>query len=91
MLRQFIQSLLGSLSALSLSACSPVTVLNAMVPESGYQHQADLIYGDHPRLKLDIYQPVNSTATRKPATVIFFMAAAGKTAKKLIINLLQKH
>lgn len=82
MLRQFIQSLLGSLSALSLSACSPVTVLNAMVPESGYQHQADLIYGDHPRLKLDIYQPVNSTATRKPATVIFFYGGGWEDGEK---------
>ena len=82
MLRQFIQSLLGSLSALSLSACSPVTVLNAMVPESGYQHRADLIYGDHPRLKLDIYQPVNSTVTTKPATVIFFYGGGWETGDK---------
>ncbi|HBX59083.1 MAG TPA: alpha/beta hydrolase [Methylophaga sp.] len=53
-----------------------------MVPESGYQHRADLIYGDHPRLKLDIYQPVNSTVTTKPATVIFFYGGGWETGDK---------
>lgn len=82
MLRQFIKTLLGGLSALSFSACSPVTVLNAMVPDSGYQHRADVIYGDHPRLKLDIYQPVTSTATKKPATVIFFYGGGWEAGEK---------
>ncbi|WP_292360934.1 MULTISPECIES: alpha/beta hydrolase [unclassified Methylophaga] len=82
MLRQFTKTLLGSLSALSFSACAPVTMLNAMVPESGYQHQADIIYGDHERLKLDIYQPVGLMDTQNPATVVFFYGGGWEAGEK---------
>lgn len=82
MFRHLIKTLFGSLSALSFSACSPVTVLNAMVPESGYQHQADIVYADNPRLKLDIYKPVSTTGSKKPATIIFFYGGGWEAGEK---------
>lgn len=82
MIPQFIKTLFGSLSALTLTACSPVTLLNAMVPESAYQHRSDLVYGEYDRLKLDVYQPVNSVASQKPATVIFFYGGGWEAGEK---------
>lgn len=82
MFRQLVKTVFGGFSALSLSACSPVTVLNAMVPESGYQHQADIQYGDLPRHKLDVYQPVKSTGSKTPATVIFFYGGGWEAGEK---------
>lgn len=82
MIRQFIKTLFGSLSALTLTACSPVTLLNAMVPESAYQHRSDLIYGEYDRLKLDVYQPVHSVDNQKPATVIFFYGGGWEAGEK---------
>jgi acetyl esterase/lipase len=81
-IRQFIKTLFGSLSALTLTACSPVTLLNAMVPESAYQHRSDLVYGEYDRLKLDVYQPVHSVASQKPATVIFFYGGGWEAGEK---------
>lgn len=82
MIRQFIKTLFGSLSALTLTACSPVTLLNAMVPESAYQHRSDLVYGEYDRLKLDVYQPVHSVDSQKPATVIFFYGGGWEAGEK---------
>ncbi|WP_247870087.1 alpha/beta hydrolase [Methylophaga sp. SB9B] len=82
MIRQFIKTLFGSLSALTLTACSPVTLLNAMVPESAYQHRSDLVYGEYDRLKLDVYQPAHSVDSQKPATVIFFYGGGWEAGEK---------
>ncbi|THK40821.1 alpha/beta hydrolase [Methylophaga sp. SB9B] len=81
-MRQFIKTLFGSLSALTLTACSPVTLLNAMVPESAYQHRSDLVYGEYDRLKLDVYQPAHSVDSQKPATVIFFYGGGWEAGEK---------
>lgn len=82
MIRHFVKTLLGSLSALTLTACSPVTILNAMVPESAFQRHTDVMYGEYERLKLDIYQPVNLNDGQKPATVIFFYGGGWEAGEK---------
>ncbi|WP_020168648.1 MULTISPECIES: alpha/beta hydrolase [Methylotenera] len=69
-----IKSMLGFVLLMTTSACSPIKLLNAVVPESTYQLHSAVAYGDLPRQKLDIYipsqiSPANST-TRK--VVIFF-------------------
>lgn len=63
--------------AITSSACSPIKMLNAIVPESTYQLESAIAYGDLPRQKLDIYMPnqipnqqSQTQATRK--VVIFF-------------------
>ena len=41
------------------SACSPVKVLNSLVPGNGYELVSDVEYGENSRQKLDIYIPKN--------------------------------
>ena len=81
MLRQLAKFLTGSLSLLTLNACSPVTVLNAMVPESGYQRDTDLPYGELPRQRLDIYRPAQFSEGKLP-TVIFFYGGGWEAGEK---------
>ena len=45
------------LIALVLSGCSPLAVLNAYIPEDGFEASRGHAYGNHPRQKLDVYAP----------------------------------
>ncbi len=68
-----IRSMLGFIMLITTSACSPIKILNAAVPESAYQLQAGVAYGDLPRQKLDIYTPKQaSSVTDARKVVIFF-------------------
>ena len=53
----------------TLAACSPVRLLNAVVPDEGYTLRSDLAYGQRERQKLDIYVPDGLEA---PAPVVVF-------------------
>lgn len=77
-----IKTFFGGVSALALSACSPVNVLNAMVPNSGYYLTQDVAYGDAERQKLDIYQPVDGAAEGSPTVVFFYGGGWEKGDKK---------
>lgn len=50
---RYIIALLACLS----SACSPIKVLNSLVPENGYELVSAVEYGTNSRQKLDIYLP----------------------------------
>lgn len=63
------RSLLAMLPAL-LSACSGVDILNATVATDTYQRTPGQAYGQHPRQKVDVYQP--KTPVSNPAMVVFF-------------------
>ena len=55
------------------SACSPIKVLNSLVPENGYELVSAVEYGANARQKLDIYLPKateKSTALKK--VIIFY-------------------
>ena len=55
------------------SACSPIKVLNSLVPENGYELVSGVEYGTNARQKLDIYLPKateKSTALKK--VIIFY-------------------
>lgn len=64
------------------SACSPVTVLNAMVPENGYQRIADVAYGSHERQKLDIYLANGKDRGSPASTIIFFYGGSWESGNK---------
>ena len=49
--------LLLLLFCLALFACAPVTMLNTITPSSGYSKASNIPFGDHERLKLDVYRP----------------------------------
>jgi acetyl esterase/lipase len=62
-------------AAAVLSACSPIKVLNGLVPDDTYQFQGDIAYGAAPRQVLDVYQPLPSTQPARgsrPLVVFFF-------------------
>ena len=48
---------LAALIACLMSACTPIKVLNSLVPENGYSLVSALAYGTNARQKLDIYLP----------------------------------
>ena len=52
-----------------LSACSPFTAVNLLVPKSGYSVRRDIAYGADPRQKLDVYVP---DGLKAPAPVLLF-------------------
>ncbi len=53
-------------------ACSPVKTLNALVPASGYQLQADIAYGSLSRQKLDIYRPKQAMYAQPPVVLFYY-------------------
>jgi acetyl esterase/lipase len=59
--------------AMVFAACSPLALLNAVVPRNGYTRTADLSYGQHARQRLDVYAPtVLSDAASRPVVVFFY-------------------
>jgi acetyl esterase/lipase len=57
-------------AAAALAAgCSPLRLINELVPDDTYRRTSDLAYGPHPRQRLDVYQP---TRGARPAPVVVF-------------------
>ncbi|MGJ7604659.1 alpha/beta hydrolase [Variovorax sp. LT1R20] len=62
-------------AAAVLSACSPIKVLNGLVPGDTYQFQGGIAYGAALRQQLDVYQPLPATrpaSGARPLVVFFF-------------------
>jgi len=62
------------------AACSPLRVLNALVPEDGYEVTADVAYGDDPRQKLDVFRPREPGEAK--AVVVFFYGGSWKSGSR---------
>ncbi len=61
--------LLGLLAGLPLLAgCSATGLLNLLAP-SAHRREAGIAYGPHPRMKLDVYRPLDTSG---PAPVVVF-------------------
>jgi acetyl esterase/lipase len=70
-MRTQIKAAVVAFIGLVLSACSPASVLNALlVPNSGYTVKRDIAYGADPRQHLDVYIPDGLSG---PAPVILFI------------------
>lgn len=67
---------LGFAMLITSTACSPIKVLNAIVPESTYKLTSSVAYGTLPRQKLDIYLPntdsVKLSHQKSLKVVVFF-------------------
>jgi len=59
---------------LSLAACSPTAVLNALAPREGVTQTLDIAYADGPRHALDVFAP---RAAAAPAPVVVFFYGGG--------------
>ena len=66
--RGFLRAALAGCSA-ALAACSPLRVVNGLVPSGSYRVSKDLRYGEHPRHALDVYRPETSQG---PSPVVIF-------------------
>ena len=56
----------------ALTACSPVTALNALAPGDTYTRTAGVAYGSHPRQVLDVYRPARAAPAGGWPVVVFF-------------------
>jgi acetyl esterase/lipase len=68
-------ALVALAAAAVLSACSPVKVLNGLVPTDTYRFEGGIAYGQEPRQLLDVYQPLPSTPPApgaRPLVVFFY-------------------
>src|SRR5882672_3671248 len=75
-----IKALAASLLAALLSACHPLSLVNLLIPHSGYDVHRGLAYGQDPRQKLDVYVPQGLKA---PAPVLlFFYGGAWQTGNR---------
>ena len=58
--------------ALLLAACSPLSAVNVLVPERGFERIEGIAYGDLPRQRLDVYVPRVGGAAALPVVVFFY-------------------
>ena len=63
-----------------LAACSPLVLLDQLVPSTGYQREAGIAYGAAARQKLDIYRPVGPL--RSKAVIVFVYGGSWKTGSR---------
>ncbi|WP_395318078.1 alpha/beta hydrolase [Variovorax sp. UC74_104] len=71
----FVLALALALASALLSACSPVKVLNGLVPTDTYRFQGGIAYGEAPRQLLDVYRPLPSVQPApgaRPLVVFFY-------------------
>lgn len=66
--------LLSSLALLLTLAtgCSPVGLLNVLVPGDTFERHADVAYGEGDRRRLDVYVPREAAAQPRPVVVFFY-------------------
>lgn len=72
--------LLAPLLAALVAGCSPLNVLDVLVPEGDYALSGGVPYGALPRQKLDIYKPPNGPATGP--VVVFFYGGSWKSGER---------
>ena len=58
--------------ALLLAACSPLSAVNVLVPERGFDRVEGMAYGEDPRHRLDVYVPRVEGAAALPVVVFFY-------------------
>lgn len=69
-MRRVFRIVVLALIATLSSACSPLRIVNALVPGDTYTASLDLAYGPDPRHKLDVYRP--RAAGPSPVVVFFY-------------------
>lgn len=91
--KKIITSALMGVAVTVSSACSPVKVLNGLVPSDGYHLHADIAYGDLARQQLDIYQPKH-VGDLSPVVIFFYGGSwdsGSKADYKFVAEALTSH
>ncbi|MDH6591872.1 acetyl esterase/lipase [Variovorax sp. TBS-050B] len=76
--RSAFLGLLAAAAAGALSACSPIKLLNGLVPGDTYRFEGGIAYGPAPRQRLDVYQPLPDAlpvSGQRPLVVFFYGGA----------------
>ena len=63
-----------------LAACSPLGLVNSVVPNEGYELTPDIAYGPAPRQRLDVYRPTSASPTAQ--VLVFFYGGAWKSGDR---------
>ncbi|MFM9880904.1 MAG: alpha/beta hydrolase [Burkholderiaceae bacterium] len=63
-----------------LQACSPLRIINQLVPSDTYKANFDQAYGSQSRQQLDVYQPVS--AAQGAPVVVFFYGGSWTTGER---------
>ncbi len=66
----------------SLTACSPLGTLNAVIPSGSYTFNADVAYGPLARQRLDIYRPSCTAPAAGWPVVVFFYGGSWNREEK---------
>ncbi len=72
--------LFAPLLALALPACSPLGLVNALVPEDNHRVEAGIAYGPEARHRLDVYRPPAGEVSK--GTVVFFYGGSWKRGSR---------
>ncbi|MBP5857229.1 alpha/beta hydrolase [Marivibrio halodurans] len=81
-LRRILSTPLALFGAtLALAACSPLGALDTLVPKTGYRLLADVVYGDDPAMRFDLYLPQGREAGAVP-TLVFFHGGSWRSGTK---------
>ena len=68
------------LAGLLLSACSPLALVNVLVPEDNHRSQTGIAYGSEARQKLDVFRPPAGQAEK--AVLVFFYGGSWKSGER---------
>lgn len=71
---------IAPLFAAFLAGCSPLNVLDVLVPDGDYDLAGGIPYGDVPRQKLDVYRPANDRASGP--VIVFFYGGSWKSGER---------
>ncbi|MHC8322542.1 alpha/beta hydrolase [Pseudomonas sp. GB2N2] len=70
-IRRLFTLAIGGFLLFTMTACSPLKLLNALTPDGSFDKTEGIAYGDDPRQKLDVYVP-RHLAGNAPVVVFFY-------------------
>lgn len=73
-----LQALL--LAGLLLAACSPLALVNVLVPEDNHRSEPGIAYGPEARHRLDVYRPPEGQAAK--GVLVFFYGGSWKSGER---------
>jgi len=65
---------------LALVGCARAEILDRLTPTSGYRLESGIVYGTHPRQRLDLYWPEQPRSDR--ARIVFFYGGSWQTGER---------
>ena len=68
-----------------LSACSPVRLFNALIPEDGFTAKRDIAYGTHARNRLDVFTPISPAGLTPAASTSTTPAVSNNAPKPVVV------